>query len=238
MNTDSLERIVPDSLHIDEATGSETYRLHMERYEFALNHAVGFVMDAACGVGYGSFHLAQSEKISGIAAVDIDADAIAYANSRYKHSKVQFINSDILAFTTAKQPDSIVSLETIEHVPDPVALINYFFKLLKPGGVFIASVPVTPSVDANPHHLTDFTTAGFEKMLKRAGFVVKDKRFQIQPFSPISIATGKEKRAKNIRPSLPIYYLKNPVSLLKRVWSTLRFGFTNRYLTVVAEKPL
>ena len=41
--------------------------------------------------------------------------------------------------------DTVVSLETIEHVPDPAGFVSRLVALLRPGGVFIGSVPTTPS---------------------------------------------------------------------------------------------
>jgi len=236
MKTDTMERIVPDELADDGSTGTETYKLHLERYAFAGRHVSGHVLDAACGVGYGSLHLAGADAVSAVHGIDLDGDAVAYAKSRYAHPKVTFTSGDILAFTPDRPFDSIVSLETIEHVPDPRALIVHFTSMLRPGGVFVGSVPVTPSVDANPHHLTDFTPSSFKKLLTESGLVVESEFGQVQPFSPFGILSGQEKRAKNIRPNLIGYYLSHPGAAVARAFSTLRFGFTNRYLTVQCRK--
>lgn len=236
MKTDTLERIVPDELSNDGSTGTETYKLHLERYAFAAQHVSGNVLDAACGVGYGSLHLAGSDRVAAVHGIDLDEGAVAYAKSRYAHPKTIFTSSDILAFRPDRPFDSIVSLETIEHVPDPQALIAHFTSMLRPGGVFVGSVPVTPSVDANPHHLTDFTPSSFKELLTGNGLVVESEFGQVQPFSPIGILSGQEKRAKNIRPNLLSYYLSHPEAAVARAVSTLRYGFTNRYLTVQCRK--
>ena len=47
----------------------------------------------------------------------------------------------------------------------------------------------------------------------------------------------RETRAHGVRRELPSYYRQNPGRLLARVWDTLRYGFENRYLTIVWEKP-
>ncbi len=41
----------------------------------------------------------------------------------------------------------------------------------------------------------------------------------------------------DLRSNLPGYYLRNPGALLRRIGSTLRFGFSNRYITIVWEGP-
>ena len=59
VNKASLERLVPDDLLKEEATGLETFRLHIERYAFAAQKLRGAnsILDIACGVGYGSRYL-------------------------------------------------------------------------------------------------------------------------------------------------------------------------------------
>ena len=232
----TLERIVPDQLAPDEATGMETYKIHLERYEFAKNNVYGNILDAACGVGYGAHLMASHPNVNSVVAVDIDPSSIAYARKRYHNEKINFFEADIYLFKRVQKFDCIVSLETIEHVPYPDKLLLHFHDLLQSKGLLIASVPITPSVDANPHHLTDFTLGTFLKLLKDTGFEVEDRFIQIQPFSLISIITGQEKRATSLRKNILGWYINHPGSLMKRIWSTLLFGFSNRYVTVKARR--
>ena len=236
MDYNTLERIVPDQLAPDEATGMETYRIHLERYEFAKNNVYGNILDAACGVGYGTHLIAAHSRVNSVVGVDIDPSSIAYARERYHNEKINFFEADIYSFKGEQKFDCIVSLETIEHVPYPDKLLLHFHNLLQPKGLLIASVPVTPSVDANPHHLTDFTLGTFLKLLKDTGFEVEERFIQIQPFSLISIVTGREKRATSLRKNILWWYIKHPGSFIKRIWSTLLFGFSNRYATVKARR--
>src|SRR5207245_77984 len=158
MNPTTLERIIPDELSENEATGSETLHLHIERYQFAKEYLVrGSLLDLACGVGYGTALLSKDPRISTAVGVDIDNAAIQYAKERYRGRNATYICSEALDFQPDHQFDNIVSLETIEHVDDPQAFFARLVSLLAPGGRLIASVPVTPSVDANPHHKSNFS---------------------------------------------------------------------------------
>src|SRR5438034_378016 len=144
----SLERIVPDQLCADETTGSETLKLHLERYEFARQNLVrGSLLDIACGVGYGTALLAQNPGVTNALGVDISDAAVRYAAERYENEKISFVSCDALAFSPGRQFENIVSLETIEHVDDPRRFFAHLVSLLAPAGRLIASVPVTPSVD-------------------------------------------------------------------------------------------
>ena len=41
----------------------------------------------------------------------------------------------------------------------------------------------------------------------------------------------------DLRENLVGYYLRHPSALFRRLFATLRFGFTNRYVTLVWERP-
>ena len=70
------ERIVPD----DELPG--IVAAHLKRYDFARPLCTGLVvLDAACGVGYGTAFLAETA--ARIVGVDVDERSVAYARGRY-----------------------------------------------------------------------------------------------------------------------------------------------------------
>lgn len=237
-STVSLERLVPGTLKDDDATGRETMQLHLDRYYFAQRFVTsGRVLDCACGVGYGSGILAASEAGPRLVkGVDIDPKAISYAARNYTASNLSFEQGDGTAFCDAEGFDTIVSLETVEHVPAPEALLANFAGLLKPGGTLIASVPVTPSVDVNPYHLHDFTTKSFRDLGADLGLIEIDSMDQVQPYDPFAIATGNEARLEDMRKNLLGYYVSHPMAVYRRVRSTLVDGFCNKYLTIAWSK--
>jgi hypothetical protein len=109
-------------------------------------------------------------------------------------------------------------------------------ELLAPAGVLVSSVPTTPSVDGNPHHLHDFTERSFRRMLANCGLRELDCLRQEQPYSFFAVATRSETRMQSMRRNLPAYYLTHPGSFVRRVASVVKDGFVNRYLTVVATR--
>ncbi len=234
----SLERLIPDSIQTEETTGTETLQIHLNRYCFAAEHVSGRVLDMACGVGYGSFELEEkaTQEVAEIIGVDISSESIDYARKRYATETIQYICANAFEFQDKQGFDTIVSLETIEHLPDPQKFITHIVSLLKPNGKIIASVPVTPSVDANPYHLNDFTPASFRALF--APYPLKEVAHfhQIQPFKPFNVVMKTEKRTQDLRKNLWAYYLKNPSSLWKRILTTLRHGFTNHYLTIAMQR--
>ncbi len=234
----SLERLVPERLTAGDLTGQQTLALHLERYRFAARHArPGRLLDLACGVGYGTRLLADEARgLEQAWGVDLSPEAVAYARSHYGGRGVEFAAADALAFRDPAGFDTIVSLETVEHVPDPARLVSHLVSLLRPGGRLIASVPTTPSVDVNPHHCHDFSERSFRRLfaghpLREQAYLRQEQRVSLGP-----ILRRSEARLADVRPGLAAWYAAHPAALLRRIGATLRHGFANRYLTVVWQR--
>ena len=234
----TLERIDPSELARGEATGTDTLVIHLARYDFASHYVrPGRLLDIACGVGYGTHLLAARQPQVACVGVDISADAIATARRGYAGPNVDFVLADAMTFADAAGFDTIVTLETIEHLPDPQAFVDRIVTLLRPGARLVASVPTTPSVDANPHHVHDFTEASFRALFRPHGLREIACLRIAQPYAPLPVLQRRESRAVGIRRNLLGYYASHPLSLVRRVGSTLRHGFENRYITAALELP-
>ena len=229
---------MPGALRHGDSTGADTLALHLERYHWAAARLQpGVILDLACGVGYGSVLLADLNPGTRVVGADISRDALSEARRTYQHPRVAFVRGNGGGALQSARFDTIVSLETIEHVPDPGQFFSELVDLLVPGGRLIASVPVTPSVDVNPHHRTDFTKRSFLALGEQRGLRMLDSHLQIQRFQPLRILTRTEQRTRDLRPHLFRYYLSHPTAAVKRLATTLRHGFSNHYLTVAWQKP-
>jgi SAM-dependent methyltransferase len=158
------ERIVPDE------TERGIVALHAKRYEFALPFCADRdVLDAGCGVGYGSAILANvAHRVVG---VDRSREAIAYARRRYPSPNVEFTVDDLLELA---QPDDafdvVCAFESIEHLPEPDAHLAHVVRVLRDEGVYIVSTPrvaQTTRASDNPHHSIEFSQESFERLLRR-----------------------------------------------------------------------
>ena len=237
----TLERIVPESIDAADRAGRESLRLHEERYRFAAEHArPGRVLDLACGVGYGTQILAaERSDLSDLLGVDRSREAIEYARRVFGGDRVAFEQADAMGFGegTSARFETIVSLETVEHLPEPERFVERLARLLAPAGVLIASVPTTPSVDLNPHHLHDFTLRSFREIGRRAGLRERAKFEQVQRLA-LGDLWRRDRRFERdrLRPNLLRYYATHPDALGRRLLATYRSGFTNRYVTIVWER--
>ncbi len=238
LDVDSLERIVPSATEDGETTGGEAMRLALDRYRFAAGHVrPGRLLDAACGSGYGTRLLADQAGCSVDAlGIDLSEQAVAFATEHFASSNVSYRAANAMSFADPEGFDTIVSIETIEHLPDPATFCRQLASMLREGGVLVASAPVTPSVDANPYHLHDFSEASFLNLFDGLGLEPFDTFRQRQPFDAVAVLRRTEPRMEGMRRNLARWYVEHPDAFARRLWSTVRHGFANKYLTVAMRR--
>ena len=149
--------------------------IHMARYQIAAPFCKGNrVLDVACGEGYGALALKRFGAAS-VEAVDNSVEAINTANKLFRTSGVNYHVGDascVDGMFTSGEFDVIVSLETIEHLPEPERFLAALRKLAKPNAVSIISCPndqwYYPSVEqSNPFHLRKYTFEQFRELTTR-----------------------------------------------------------------------
>lgn len=146
-------------------------QFHLDRYRFAAQRVQKKrVLDCASGTGYGTRMLREAGGAASVVGVDIERKAIEYANKNHRVDATSFICSsgDCLALPNASV-DVVTSFETIEHVPDDVALVKEFQRVLKRDGVLIISTPNQWPLADTPYHVREYDRASFINVL--------DKRF-------------------------------------------------------------
>lgn len=165
MIEDTGERVVPKLMDPLNPLLLE----HIARYQFALDYLYGRVLDLSCGAGYGTHMIAKRRKreVTEVIGLDLDQEVISYAKGEYYHPKSKFEVAD------ATDPslvdiygtfDCIVSFETIEHIEDEQAILDNYYKLLKPGGTLIVSTPFGKGRGepcGNPFHIHQLTQDEF-----------------------------------------------------------------------------
>lgn len=155
----------------------------IQRYLWAARHAHGRVVDSACGTGYGSYLLAGSAAITHVLGIDRNDDAIGLCNKRYGwcSPRLMFICGEASAFQRA---DTIVSLETIEHLQEPAQFLDHCRLVLPDRGMLIFSVPLGEKPGANPWHLHTFDLEKVCDMLRPLRFHEHERWIQEHPAIP------------------------------------------------------
>jgi SAM-dependent methyltransferase len=171
------ERIMPGT-ELWEAQYAE----HLQRYEFVAQRMPpgARVLDAGCGVGYGSAFLAD-RGASMVVGVDVAPEAIETARARFDRPNVTWILEDChtLERAGAHAPfDLVCNLENLEHLSEPERFLARVSALLDPRGVLVTSTPNRAGVNrlrgmapdapgANPFHAAEYTPDGVRALLLR-----------------------------------------------------------------------
>ena len=202
--TTYLQRNQPPGVPPLELTGERTlpdvpeenywYRRHLAVYRWIAARCDGLrVVDMACGEGYGSAVLA--EHAADVTGVDANPEAHEHARLRYGRPGLRFERGLVEEWDDGAPWDAIVFLQTIEHVPDPAAMLSRFRRLLAPGGVAYVSTPnrltLAPAGaerSDNPWHVREYTPAGIPRP-GRPG--VRQRR----PSGPVSCTQAARPRA-------------------------------------------
>ncbi|MDG6919830.1 MAG: class I SAM-dependent methyltransferase [Nitrososphaerota archaeon] len=141
---------------------------HYRRYLFVREFCVGRkVLDFGCGYGFGVLIL--GEAVSEYVGVDLDRDAIEWANRNLAHGipkpeRVRFLYPEELNLTFPDGHfDAIISFEVIEHLNDPATMLKRLLSKLAPGGKLIISTPNgtlsrgNPTLFATEYHVHEYT---------------------------------------------------------------------------------
>ena len=183
------ERYVPGD-------AGEIWYEHWHRYHFALPLVTGRrVLDAACGEGYGTALLAT--RASHATGVDISPEVVAAARRRYgdrPNVAYECARCEATGLPDASV-DAFVSFETIEHVPDPEALVAEAFRVLGPAGLFLVSTPNKRVYSdernyRNPFHTRELERDEFERLLAARFERVSVFAQRVDSYSAIWPASG------------------------------------------------
>lgn len=160
------ERVVPGEVDAD------LWNEHFGRYTFAARLSrMKRVLDAGCGMGYGSAELARVA--ASVVGVDIAGDAVASARERYVLPRVTFLQGSCAALPfRAASFDLVVAFEVIEHLKEWRDFLAEARRVLAPGGQCLIS---TPNRDyyadsrgrsgPNPYHEHEFSFEEFRQEL-------------------------------------------------------------------------
>jgi SAM-dependent methyltransferase len=147
------------------------YRRHLVVYEWIARRVAGQrVLEMACGEGYGADLLAGVAQ--SVHAVDANPEAYEHARLRYVRDNLTFERGLVEELGEPGAYDAVTFLQTIEHVFDPVAVLEHFKTLLAPGGAVYITTPnlltlAPPGAEKseNPWHIKEYRSGEFRELL-------------------------------------------------------------------------
>jgi SAM-dependent methyltransferase len=129
------------------------------------------ILDAGCGTGQMT---KQLEDIGEAVGLDSASEAIAYARSR---GVERLVRGSITAPPFAERSfDCVLALDVIEHVDDDMGILTSLFRVIKPGGHLIITVPAFDALwsehDEINHHKRRYRAPHLKMLIQEAGFDV------------------------------------------------------------------
>jgi SAM-dependent methyltransferase len=140
-----------------------TWQRHVAAYALAEPElGPGRVLDLGCGVGH-SFHLLAPRETVG---VDVDPAALAGQDRATVVADMRALPFDDASFA------SVLSVQSLEHVPDPERVLAEVARVLEPDGVAVFVTPNRltlgrPDEIIDPYHHVEFDAGELRTLCER-----------------------------------------------------------------------
>ncbi len=130
------------------------------------------ILDVGCGTGTMLQHLTHFGQAQGI---DTDAEAVAFCRER-GITQVRQVDDPPLPFPD-NAFDLITALDVIEHIDDDAGMLRELYRITRPGGRFLFSVPAYPFLwgpqDEISHHKRRYVAAQIRARVTGAGYRIQ-----------------------------------------------------------------
>lgn len=137
--------------------------------------AKGKYLEVGCGTGCVLRTIHKAFPGWDIFATEAQPEGIELARKRVAPG-VTFFQMDACAVPFRNEFDAIGAFDVIEHVRDDVAAISQIHAALRPGGIFILSVPqhmfLWSKYDEAGHHFRRYSAKDLERKLRSVNFTV------------------------------------------------------------------
>lgn len=171
---------------------------HKARYEFAkewiIKNECKRVLDIGCGIGYGSFMIA--DYVDHITAIDISKEAYEIYKDNYRKSNIDYRIENILEADLTEHYDVVLAFEFLEHIQEDVLAVQ---KVAKISDAIIGSAPNELKrpyrKNTNPYHFRHYTPREFKKLLK-AQYPVLEKLHVVQRSNSTKVSMNRNGKGK------------------------------------------
>lgn len=165
--------------------GEHTKHRHIRYHDFFIARIQrgDKVLDVGCGIGAVAYDVADRAGAI-VTGIDIDANSIAKARTKYAHPNVTYVVGDVLK-TVPEDPVNVVILSNVlEHLPDRAYFLRRLVDTVKPEKMLIRvplferdwRVPLKKELGVewrlDDTHETEYTLDSFAAEMANAGLTV------------------------------------------------------------------
>jgi SAM-dependent methyltransferase len=199
-----MEYKIPEDGHWWFASRTRALKAMMDRL---LPQTPDFrLLDVGCGAGNMIHHLSYYGQVKGI---EIDPRPVKMAHQR-GYDVDQFDATQPMPFT-ANSFDAVTALDVIEHNQDDLAILADSYRVLKPGGHIIITVPAlmwlwSHNDDINAH-VRRYTAAELKQKLAQTGFTVRRVTYNNFFIFPLAATLILLRRFAGAKPQLASHHL-------------------------------
>ena len=97
------------------------------------------ILDIGCGNG--NLSIALGSLGYNVKGIDVDETSVQTAQKNNPFPNVEFAVADANKFSISDEYDLIICTEVLEHLQTPKELVESSYRILKPGGTMIVTVP-------------------------------------------------------------------------------------------------
>ena len=146
----------------------DVYQIRVKIFNFiksSLSLFSGKILDVGCGKMPYKKYILENSKVTEYIGLDID-NALIYDKKikpdyTWDGTRMPFENNTF---------ESAFGTEVLEHCPNPEIILKEIYRVLKPGGVFLFTVPFLWNLHEVPHDEYRYTPFSLERHLKNSGF--------------------------------------------------------------------
>lgn len=164
------------------------------------------LLDVGCGAGNMIHHLGEYGRVKGL---EIDPRPVKMARQR-GYDVDQFDATQPMPFPDGSF-DAVTALDVIEHNQDDLAILADSYRVLKPGGHMIITVPAlmwlwSHNDDINAH-VRRYTAAELKQKLAQTGFTVRRVTYNNFFVFPLAASLILLRRKAKAEPKLASHHL-------------------------------
>ena len=188
------------------------------------------LLEIGCGAGGLLKELSRTSVAYGM---DVEAESMKYCRER---GLERLCLGDAAALPyRSEQFDAVVCVDVLEHLDDDRAALADIYRVLKPGGRLLATVPAFQWLwsrrDVQLHHKRRYTLAELRERVAEAGFrTLKISYINLTVFFPLwlMVKTGRLSAKEDAKVSVDFALLPGPVNRVLAGLAALESKVTSR----------